>query len=135
MVDTAANWSPAEVTAIREQLNRIVQSELFAQANRQSSFLNYIVEATLAGSAERLNQYLIGLEVFDRDESFDPTTDSIVRVEAGRLRSKLIEFYAGIGQNDRILITLPKGGYGVLIETKPGEETTGAPSSAQSSMS
>lgn len=129
MVETVAGWTEAEAIAIREQLSRMLQCDLFAQANRQCRFLNFIVEATLSGQAERLNQFMIGVDVFDRDESFDPVTDSIVRVEAGRLRSKLNEYYAGIGQDDPILISLPKGGYGVLIQIKSGQEATRAPTS------
>ncbi len=121
MAEIDSNWTQVEIKVIREQLNRILQSALFVQSDRQSRFLKYIVEATLAGDAERLKQFLIGLEVFDRDESFDPVVDSIVRVEAGRLRSKLREYYIEVGQNDRILIELPKGGYGVQIQEMTDE--------------
>ena len=69
MVEIDSSWTEVEVKAIREQLSRILQSALFVQSNRQSRFLKYIVEATLAGRVDRLNQFLIGLEVFDRDES------------------------------------------------------------------
>jgi len=110
-----------ETRAIREQLNRILLSSLFTQADRQSRFLKYVVDATLVGHAKRLNQYLIGIEVFDRNESFDPAVDATVRVEAGRLRSKLREYYTEIGQDDPIIIELPKGGYAVQIQTNPSE--------------
>lgn len=56
------------------------------------------------------------MDVYDRGDAFDPTTDSIVRVEAGRLRSKLTQYYAAHGDADRIKISLPKGGYAVAIE-------------------
>ena len=118
MVEIDISWTQVEVKAIREQLSRVLHSAMFAQSGRQCRFLKYVVEATLAGRADRLNQFLIGLEVFDRDESFDPATDSIVRVEAGRLRSKLHEYYSELGQKDPVLIELPKGGYAVRIQTK-----------------
>lgn len=120
MVETVASWSEAEAVAIREQLNRMLSCELFAQASRQCRFLNYIVEATITGQAGQLGQFVVGVDVFDRDASFDPVTDSIVRVEAGRLRSKLTEYYAGVGRDDPIVISLPKGGYGVHIEMNAG---------------
>lgn len=131
MVETVASWTEAETVTIREQLDRMLQRDLFAQASRQSRFLKYIVEATLSGQAERLNQFVIGVDVFDRDESFDPVTDSIVRVEAGRLRSKLFEYYAEIGQNDPVLISLPKGGYGVQIKIETDQELAREPSSVK----
>ena len=70
-----------------------------------------------------MNQFVVGVDVFDRDASFDPVTDSIVRVDAGRLRSKLTEYYAGIGSDDPIVISLPKGGYGIHVEMNAGNAT------------
>jgi adenylate cyclase len=57
------------------------------------------------------------VEVFDRDQRFDPAIDSIVRVEAGRLRSKLREYYGEFGQDDPVVIELPKGTYAVAIQS------------------
>ena len=118
MVGSKTSWTEAEKTAIREQLDRMLSCELFAQANRQCRFLEYIVGGTISGQAGRLNQFVVGVDVFDRDADFDPITDSIVRVEAGRLRSKLAEYYSSVGQNDPIIISLPKGGYGVHFEVR-----------------
>ena len=120
MNQARTSWSEDEARAVREQLLRIVESELFVQGPRQSRFLTYIVDATLEGKADRLNQFAVGIEVFDRDESFDPSTDSIVRVEAGRLRAKLVEYYSRLGRNDTVVITLPKGGYGASFEFRSG---------------
>lgn len=110
------SWNDAESHAVRRQLDRMVSSDLFVHGPRQVRFLTYIVEATLDGQAHRLNQFAIGVEVFDRDEEFDPSADAIVRVEAGRLRSKLAEYYAGPGNEDRVVISMPKGGYGVTLQ-------------------
>lgn len=66
---------------------------------------------TLAGNASLIKGYTIGLEVFDKDESFDPQTDAIVRVEAGRLRRLLEHYYLDEGIEDNIVISLPKGKY------------------------
>jgi TolB-like protein len=93
-----------------------------------SRFLRFIVERTLAGDGERLKEYVIGIEVFDRDTSYDPRVDSIVRVEAARLRSKLAEYYAGDGKDDAVILTLPKGGYApiVRLEDRPAAVATPA---------
>ncbi len=132
MDERAANWTAAEAKAIREQLAKILQSDLFAQGQRQSRFLSYVVEETLSGQPEKLNQFLVGIEVFDRDESFDPSSEAIVRVEAGRLRSKLTEYYAGMGKNDPIVIALPKGGYAASIQMQAGRNATTASVTQQS---
>ena len=115
---TTGNWTEGETRAIHEQLDRILGSEQFAGGERQCRFLRWIVESTLAGKSSQLNQFAVGIEVFDRDESFDPSTEAIVRVEAGRLRSKLAEFYLDTGASDPIIIGLPKGGYTASFEIR-----------------
>jgi TolB-like protein/tetratricopeptide (TPR) repeat protein len=74
-------------------------------------FLRFIVERALEGRSAELKEYTIGVEVFDRDASFDPRIDPIVRVEARRLRSKLARYYGNEAAVDGIVIELPKGSY------------------------
>jgi TolB-like protein len=93
------------------ELERILASRGFVTAGRQSRLLRHVVEKTLAGQADQLKEYSVGMEVFDRDEKYDPRIDSIVRVEAGRLRSRLDEYYAADGTSDAVRISLPRGGY------------------------
>src|SRR5262245_22393418 len=109
-------WSESEQKAIREQLVRILNSGPFHQSQRRQRFLEYLVNETLAGRSERLKGYNVALEVFDRQESFDPVTDPLVRIEAGRLREKLREYYETEGQGDPVRIDLPKGTYTPHIE-------------------
>ena len=87
---------------IRRQLERILASDGFARAERMSRFLRFVVEQTLRGRGDQLKEYLIGVEVFDRRESFDPRIDPVVRGEARRLRLKLKEYYDSEGQNDPV---------------------------------
>jgi TolB-like protein len=96
---------------IQQQLRRLLSSATFSSANRLSRFLQFVVDKALAGESDRLKEYVIGIEVFDRDSQYDPRVDSIVRVEAGRLRTKIQEYYASYGREDIVLIRLPKGGY------------------------
>ena len=121
MAGLTAGWEPAEIEQIQRQLTCILASSVFAHSHRQSRFLSYIVQATLAGGADRLSQRAIGIEVFDRPDSFDPVVDSIVRVEAGRLRSKLREYYDELGKSDRVFIELPKRSYAVRIGKVPAD--------------
>src|SRR5215831_8873704 len=96
--------SPAEISA---QLERVLSSPQFSQAVSLSRFLRFVVEASQAGQA--VKEYPIGVEVFERGKDFDPRIDPIVRVQAAKLRSKLLEYYASSGAQDSILISMPKG--------------------------
>ena len=99
---------------IRAELERILASRCFEQAARSSSFLRFVVEQTLAGQGERLKGYTIAVEVFGRPPDFDAQTDPLVRVEAGRLRRRLIEYYADEGRDDPVRLELPRGSYSVV---------------------
>lgn len=102
----------------RAELERVLASKGFASAGRLSRLLRYIVDKTLAGEADQLKEYAVGVEVFDRDDQYDPRLDSIVRVEAGRLRSRLDEYYNGQGASAAWRITLPRGGYVARFEPR-----------------
>ena len=94
-----------------------------AVSTKASAFLLALVDEshiteTLEGRGERLKGYTIARKVFERPETFDPLVDPLVRVEAGRLRDKLREYYEAEGQNDPVRIELPKGSYAPLIELR-----------------
>jgi len=110
------SWSDSDRKAIREQLDRIVNSGPFLHSRRRQRFLEYVVTEALAGHGDRLKGYNIGLEVFDRPETFDPLVDPLVRTEAARLRDKLREYYDTDGRDDPVRIELPKGSYTPHIE-------------------
>ena len=122
---------PVSVTPdqIRGQLERILASPGFRSADRAARFLRYVVERTLGGEGDQLKEYVIGLEVFDRSQDYDPRVDSIVRVEAGRLRSKVEEYYAGPGRADEVVIQLRRGGYAPTFEQHAPEVVTAQPAS------
>ncbi|HLK66998.1 MAG TPA: tetratricopeptide repeat protein [Bryobacteraceae bacterium] len=98
-------------SVVRIQLEKILAHNLFARSERMGRFLRLAVERALDGKADELKEYLIGVEVFDRKQSYDPRVDPIVRVEARRLRSKLEAYYSADGQSDPILIEFPRGSY------------------------
>jgi adenylate cyclase len=106
---TDVEISPQEIEA---ELDKILASPLFRRAPGQSRFLEFVVRKTLEGSADLIKEYSIGLEVFDRrSDDYDTGLDPAVRVEAGRLRFRLAEYYKGCGEHDPIQIQLPKGTY------------------------
>ena len=96
---------------IRTELVRVLSSGHFINARRSSRFLRFVVEQAVECHAERVREQVLGREVFDRDESFNPSIDPIVRVEANRLRSKLQRYFRSEGRSDPVLIQLKKGGY------------------------
>jgi len=116
--DPAATLSGVSAAEIRSELNQILRSRAFIQSRRIRRFLQFIVEESLLGQQHRLKEYPIGLEVFDRRETFDPRVDSIVRVEARRLRNKLDEYYQTEGRDDHVRILLHKGSYMPIFESR-----------------
>jgi len=92
-------------------LVRVTGSTGFKSAPRLVSFLRFIVDAVLSGRSDGLKAYTIAVGALGRSENFNPTTDAIVRVEAGRLRLALTRYYADEGSGEAIVIALPRGGY------------------------
>ncbi len=108
---TTQQWTQAEQDQIRASLATMLASPLFAGSPRQQRFLDYLVTNILAGEVKRLKGYTIALDVFDRNDDFDPSQDAIVRVAATRLRNKLREYYDTLSKDDAIRINFPKGDY------------------------
>lgn len=116
--------------AIRLQLARIVASPRLAGAPSLARFLTFVVEEAIEGRGSDLKEYLVGVDVFDRGESFDPRIDPIVRVQAAKLRKRLQEYYGNEGAPDDVLIDLQKGSYTPVIRKRipprGGVEDTGS---------
>jgi len=96
---------------VRRALGSVVASETFARSERLRSFLSYIVENELSGKAAQLKGYSIGIDVFGRPPGFDAGADPLVRVQAGKLRKLLDQYYEGEGIADRLRIRVPLGSY------------------------
>jgi TolB-like protein/Tfp pilus assembly protein PilF len=104
----------------RDELNRVLGSRSFRDSTLLRRFLDYVVRHTLEGKGGELKEYRLGLDVFDREDSFDPRLDPVVRMSAGRLRKKLQEYYENEGQQDLVRIEIPKGGYAAIFTPNPG---------------
>lgn len=102
--------SPSHESILGE-LSRVLASEQFAGMERSSMLLRFLVREALAGHGARMKEYTIATEALGRSESFDPRTDPIVRAEVSRLRSRLEQYYATEGENDPLVILLPRGSY------------------------
>jgi len=96
---------------VRAALARILASPSFGRARRAQAFLRFIVEETLAGRARKISGYAIALDVFRKPADFDAANDPIVRVEAGRVRFRLRDYYATAGHDDAVRIELRPGSY------------------------
>jgi tetratricopeptide (TPR) repeat protein/TolB-like protein len=123
----AANLNGIPAADIKSELDQILRSRAFIQSHRIRRFLQFIVEESLLGQPQRLKEYLIGIEVFDRREIFDPRVDSIVRVEARRLRSKLEDYYRLEGKDDQVHIVLRKGSYVPSFEYRSASPSSTGP--------
>jgi hypothetical protein len=100
-----------DLAAQRAELEAVLHSEGFARAPTLAHLLSYLCEKRFAGQLHQIKEYSVGVEVFHRGASFDQNSDSIVRVEANRLRKRLATYYAGAGASHRLHITIPLGQY------------------------
>ena len=114
----------AQVEEFRSSLERVLEAPAFG-SKRRGNLLRYLAEHALAGTADRISEYAIGLDVFGKPESFDPRAESTVRAEMSRLRKTLAEYYAGPGAADPWRIELPAGGY--VPVCIPAPETASKP--------
>ena len=100
--------SPSEIEA---ELQCVLRSSSFERSDKLQAFLRFICELTMRGEGSRINEYLIGSEVFRRGVGYSPSEDSVVRRQAHTLRQKLHEYYAGNGSTHSLRIELPVGRY------------------------
>ena len=98
-------------TAERAELQAVLQSPLFVRSPTLTHLLSYLCEKTFAGETDQIKEYSVAVDVFDRQDSFDQDTDSIVRVQANRLRKRLAEYYAAEGADHELHIAIPVGQY------------------------
>ncbi|MGB3418632.1 MAG: hypothetical protein WBA36_18310 [Mesorhizobium sp.] len=114
--------------AVRATLERLLASETFGRSERARELLRYLVERQLAGEADRLKGFAIAVDVFGKNAGFDSSTDAVVRVQAGRLRELLNQYFATEGASDPVRIAIPRGSYVPTYEanepasTAPEEE-------------
>src|SRR5579862_1038229 len=107
--------------SVREQMDRILADPLFSGADRRARLLRFLVEESLKGQGGSLKESLLAVEVFGRSGDHDPKVDSLVRVEMGRLRSRLIEYYAQAGRLDPVRVEIPKGRYEPVFVFREGD--------------
>jgi hypothetical protein len=107
----SASAEPVNADLERAELEAVLSSPLFTRSPTLAHLLSYLCEKKIGGDTSQIKEYSIALEVFRRGASFDQDTDSIVRVEANRLRKRLAEYYQQEGASHRLRITIPVGQY------------------------
>lgn len=108
-----------EHQAIRAQVDRLLQSKTFETSEAHRRLLQYLSVETLSGKADRLKEYTVGLEAFGKPATYDPRQDSIVRLQVGRLRQKLLAYYETEGAEDPVHVGFPKGAFKLSFEAGP----------------
>ena len=103
-----------------QQIDRIIKSHSLRGSESLCKLLQYLAKQSLDHPDAPLKEYQIATEVYGRHADFDPQSDSTIRVQAGRLRLKLAEYYATEGASDSIVVKIPKGSYHLVFEAKPG---------------
>src|SRR5215468_62393 len=102
---------PISPDEIRQTMDRILNSRHFSQAPKKRKFVQLICDYHLAGRAKEINEHLIGLEVYERNDHYNPAEDPVVRVAAHDIRKRLEQYYLHEGRNDEIRLEIPIGSY------------------------
>jgi hypothetical protein len=104
---------------LRDELSRITQSETLNSSPGLVRLLEHIAKKSMSGEIDALKEYSIGVDAFGKPESYDPQRDPYVRIQVGRLRSKLAEYYSKEGRNDPVFVELPKGKFRLIWRQVP----------------
>jgi hypothetical protein len=110
---------PVVKNQVLVEIDRLVASPALHGSESLCKLLRYLARHALEHPGVPLKEYQIATEVFGRQSDFDPQVDSMVRVQAGRLRTKLTEYYNSAGSFDTIYVELPKGTYVLAFHDRP----------------
>ncbi len=111
----------------REELRRVLESKYFVNSPKKTRFLEFVSEQALMGNGDKLNEYLIGVEVYDRGVDFNAQKDPIVRVQAHEIRRLLNKYYEEEGRGGLIRLDLPSGHYYPVFRRSTPDESAEAP--------
>jgi hypothetical protein len=116
-----------EDKALQSQVERILHSDELRSSEVLRRLLKFLAEKSVSGEADQLKEYAVAIDGLGKPSSYDPRHNSAVRIQVGRLRQKLAEYYRAEGREDPILIDLPKGRFKLTCEQRfppdPGPAT------------
>ena len=118
MRDQYTITSPSLQKAVSHQIELILKSPYFNATLHQIALLKFVVNQTLAGKGQEINDCTLAAEVFDRGLDFDQLIDPIVSIQADILRRALARYYQNSGKNDQIRIDIPNGTYVPLFKNR-----------------
>ena len=104
---------------IESSVDRVLQSGTFRNSPTSRRLLKYLADHSVAGDADQLKEYTIGVDAFGKPPDYDPRQDSTVRIQIGRLRQKLCDYYREEGKEDPFVVDLPKGRFSLTCEVRP----------------
>ena len=104
--------------AIQIQVDRILHSDAFRNADSLRKLLKFLSEKLAQGEADQLKEYAIGIDALGKPPTYDPRSDATVRIQVGRLRQKLADYYLSEGKDDEWVVSLPKGRFRLVCEAK-----------------
>ena len=104
---------------IESSVDRVLQSGTFRNSPTSRRLLKYLADHSVAGDADQLKEYTIGVDAFGKPPDYDPRQDSTVRIQIGRLRQKLCDYYREEGKEDPFVVDLPKGRFSLICEVRP----------------
>jgi hypothetical protein len=108
---------------IQQQIERIVHSEQFRSSEVLRRLLTFLSEKAIAGEADNLKEYVVAIDGLGKSSSYDPQHNSAVRIQMGRLRQRLAEYYRTEGKNDPMVVDLPKGRFRLTFEQRSNTPT------------
>lgn len=108
---------------VQECVERVLQSKTFRNAPSSRRLLKYLSDHAAAGDAAQLKEYTIGVDAFSKPPEYDPRVDSTVRIQIGRLRQKLSEYYRDEDKDTPVVLDLPKGGFSLICESRQSGPT------------
>src|SRR5690242_15357974 len=103
---------------LQAQVDRILRSDEFRSSEVLRRLLSYLADKAISGQADQLKEYVIAIEGLGKPSSYDPQHNSAVRIQIGRLRQKLAEYYRTEGKEDPTIIDLPKGRFRLSCEQR-----------------
>lgn len=108
-----------EESTLRPQVERILHSEEFRNSEVLRRLLRFLAEKSISGEADHLKEYVVAIDGLGKPPSYDPRQNSAVRIQVGRLRQKLAEYYRTEGKEDEFIVDLPKGRFRLTCEPRP----------------
>jgi len=105
----------------RAQIERILRSKPFRASQILRRLLSFLAEKSFSGEADQLKEYSIGLDALGKPPTYDPRHDASVRLQIGRLRQKLAEYYGSEGLHDPVIVDIPKGHFKLICAPRASE--------------